>query len=175
MNDHATIGLGFYPLIGANMLTGRFNLSTDIGKFIHFSGGADFLYNLGGAATDSGGGLYTWHLAGSVGTPTAFVNISYNNWETFDEYEKGTVIGAGFSLKTGKSFRVFSDVLFTREEEKSEFSNNVYRYSETIISVGSSWFNRVNKVDFGLTAIPGFDGFIWSNFMLPFGSYVRRF
>lgn len=177
VSDNLTIGVGFYPLVGDNMLTGRFNLSTDIGKFVHLSGGAQFIYGLGGLANSgSGAGLYTVHLASSIGTPRTYINIAYNHWEGLQKTRKGDILSVGFSAKIGKSYRLFSDILFTKEEEEDRFSVRPDLHKEEIISIGGSWFNLVNKVDFGLTLVPGLWSEISSDFLLvPFGSYVRRF
>lgn len=175
--DNFTFGIGAYPLIGDNVLTGRLNFTVDYAELLHLSGGAQIYYTLGGFANSGGEGAFNAHLALSMGSPTAFLNVAYNHWEGLDGFEKGDIWSVGFSLKTSESYRIFADVLYTRENEREDFFffRENTEYAETIISGGMSWFNVRNKVDFGLTYMPGSETSVTDNFWLfPFVSYVLR-
>jgi hypothetical protein len=176
--DNLSFGVGVYPLIGDNVLTGRINFSVDLNKFVHLSSGAQIYYTLGGFATTGGEGAYNAHIALSMGSPQGFINIAYNHWEGLARFQKGDIWSFGFSLKLNKNYRVFADVLYTLEKNNNDFSffrNNVH-YQETIISSGVGWFKANRKIDFGFTFIPGGGMSSIDNFFIfPFIASTRRF
>jgi len=186
VSDNFSIGLGFYPLIGANVINARVNLSTDLGQFFHVSGNAQFFYNFGGIGNPRGDYGYVLGGAMSIGSPKFFLNIGYNRWRAGvetrtnfgfrDDGRKTDMVSFGGSFKIKSSFRGWIDIMIHRDATRGEeiFFSNYDGF--THITFGGSWFNRLNKVDFGFFVQPGVENSLTNGFIaFPLGSFTRRF
>lgn len=184
ITDNFTIGGGVFPLFFNNALTARLSINEDFGRFIHLSASAQILSTTGGFVSGDDNffrgareGFYSFHVASSIGTPNTYFNLTYHHWEGLFNNRKGDVFGIGYSMRLTKYYRFFTDFLYTnRNEFNVIFREDVTRMVPIYI-LGSSWFNQLSKLDFGVTVAPGNnDRSIQLNTsVVPFIGYMRRF
>lgn len=179
-SNNFTISGGIYPVIDYNILTLKASANFSIGEYIHLSGGSQLFVEMGGFNYElDGKGTLTGFAAVSIGSPAYFINVAYNKWTSLDGFSDGDVVSVGGSFKISQKFRLFADVIFSNEESSDDFFFEPIKQdleTQPVLMLGSSWFNKVNKVDFGFLLAPnvGVNGGSTA-VILPIASYTRRF
>lgn len=175
-----SIGGGLFPLIVENIFTFKADFHQSIGDFVHLSAGGQLFASIGGIGSEgSGEGAVLAYAAASFGSPARFINVAYNRWKDLDGFNKGDVVSVGGSFKISRRWRVFGDYFFTYDDNQRDpsfFFDRPTLESRAILIFGTSWFNKLNKIDFGFVLVP--DTGVQEGdeaFALPIFGYVRRF
>lgn len=174
VSDNFSIGFGVIPLLIANVVDLKTKLTFDIGEFVHL--GVDAHVVAGFLLVDAGENWGAGLLRGnaSVGTPEKFINFGYGKWAPFNMDvldTKADFFTVGSAFRIGEKGRIFGDLIYVSEEDDFDFDNDNY----TMLMLGGSWFNKKNRVDFGLFTIPDTGNGANDTVVFPIAGYARKF
>lgn len=162
VSDHFSVGGSIVPSFAANIISLDIKGNVSIAEFVHLSAGINtyFLFLLG---LETFGASHAFSAV-SIGTPDYFLNIGAGYGFGFlnSTDNGGPVFSMSGSFRTGDRWRAFGEGLVFSASDVNGFY---------LLSTGMSWFNLKDRVDFGFTFFPVFDGL----FPVPFVSYSRRF
>ena len=169
LTDNIDLGFDIMPLIAVNVFSARIKAGIPINDYLNVGFGGSVFMALQPSIFNNNqveGTTYTYGAA-TIGTKEKFMNVGFGYAFPFEpeRTEGATVLSFGGALRLGNHWKLIADFILM----DLEFDPDYY-------SLGVSWFNNRNRVDFGINtfAFPerSFTGPI---IPIPFASYARTF
>ncbi len=169
LTDNLDIGFDLLPLIVTNVFATRIKAGVPLSDNINIGFGgsvyATIQSNFGGP--DVTGTTHTYGTA-TFGNKDKFINVGFGYGFPFrpeSGAEGSSLLTFGGALRVGKRWKVIADFILLGIEREPDF-----------YSVGVSWFNDNNRLDFGINTLALPDrSFVGPILPLPFISYAFSF
>lgn len=169
LTDNIDLGFDLMPLIALNLFSMRLKAGVPLNDYLNVGFGASvyMVVQPGLFSNDEVEGTTHTYAALTIGDKDKFMNIGYGYAFPFESENStgASVFTFGGSLRVGKRWKVMADFVIMN----LEFDPDYY-------SIGASWFNNKNRIDFGINTLAFPErSFNSPAVPVPFAAYARTF